>query len=345
MEPMREEMDEMLEREGSRAWIRLLLLFLLLAVGFIMSLAVGRYYIPVSEILTAFTGGQVPDKTGQVLMVVRLPRVLAAVLVGGAMSVSGAAYQGMFKNPLVSPDILGSSAGAGFGAALAILLSFGVAGTKGAAFFFGLFAVFITWLISHRFGKGDDSLFLLILGGIIVSNLFQSLISLVKYAADPTDKLPAITFWLMGSLSKAVMKDVQVMLVPFVLCTAVLVFCAGRLNILALGEEEARTLGINTGLLQVAVIVTATVLTAFCVSLCGMIGWVGLVIPHLARMMVGPNFKVLLPASLLLGSSYLLIMDDLCRSVFAVEIPLGIITSLAGLPFFLYLLTRQNKGW
>lgn len=342
---MREEMDEMLEREGSRAWIRLLLLFLLLAVGFIMSLAVGRYYIPVSEILTAFTGGQVPDKTGQVLMVVRLPRVLAAVLVGGAMSVSGTAYQGMFKNPLVSPDILGSSAGAGFGAALAILLSFGVAGTKGAAFFFGLFAVFITWLISHRFGKGDDSLFLLILGGIIVSNLFQSLISLVKYAADPTDKLPAITFWLMGSLSKAVMKDVQVMLVPFVLCTAVLVFCAGRLNILALGEEEARTLGINTGLLQVAVIVTATVLTAFCVSLCGMIGWVGLVIPHLARMMVGPNFKVLLPASLLLGSSYLLIMDDLCRSVFAVEIPLGIITSLAGLPFFLYLLTRQNKGW
>ena len=342
---MREEMDEMLEREGSRAWIRLLLLFLLLAVGFIMSLAVGRYYIPVSEIFTAFTGGQVPDKTGQVLMVVRLPRVLAAVLVGGAMSVSGTAYQGMFKNPLVSPDILGSSAGAGFGAALAILLSFGVAGTKGAAFFFGLFAVFITWLISHRFGKGDDSLFLLILGGIIVSNLFQSLISLVKYAADPTDKLPAITFWLMGSLSKAVMKDVQVMLVPFVLCTAVLVFCAGRLNILALGEEEARTLGINTGLLQVAVIVTATVLTAFCVSLCGMIGWVGLVIPHLARMMVGPNFKVLLPASLLLGSRYLLIMDDLCRSVFAVEIPLGIITSLAGLPFFLYLLTRQNKGW
>lgn len=342
---MREEMDEMLEREGSRAWIRLLLLFLLLAVGFIMSLAVGRYYIPVSEIFTAFTGGQVPDKTGQVLMVVRLPRVLAAVLVGGAMSVSGTAYQGMFKNPLVSPDILGSSAGAGFGAALAILLSFGVAGTKGAGFFFGLFAVFITWLISHRFGKGDDSLFLLILGGIIVSNLFQSLISLVKYAADPTDKLPAITFWLMGSLSKAVMKDVQVMLVPFVLCTAVLVFCAGRLNILALGEEEARTLGINTGLLQVAVIVTATVLTAFCVSLCGMIGWVGLVIPHLARMMVGPNFKVLLPASLLLGSSYLLIMDDLCRSVFAVEIPLGIITSLAGLPFFLYLLTRQNKGW
>ena len=342
---MREEMDEMLEREGSRAWIRLLLLFLLLAVGFIMSLAVGRYYIPVSEIFTAFTGGQVPDKTGQVLMVVRLPRVLAAVLVGGAMSVSGTAYQGMFKNPLVSPDILGSSAGAGFGAALAILLSFGVAGTKGAAFFFGLFAVFITWLISHRFGKGDDSLFLLILGGIIVSNLFQSLISLVKYAADPTDKLPAITFWLMGSLAKAVMKDVQVMLVPFVLCTAVLVFCAGRLNILALGEEEARPLGINTGLLQVAVIVTATVLTAFCVSLCGMIGWVGLVIPHLARMMVGPNFKVLLPASLLLGSSYLLIMDDLCRSVFAVEIPLGIITSLAGLPFFLYLLTRQNKGW
>ena len=219
MEQMRDGMDEMLELEGRRAGIRLLLLFLMLAAGFIASLAVGRYYIPVSEILAAFSGGQVADKTSQVLMVVRLPRVLAAVLVGGAMSVSGAAYQGMFKNPLVSPDILGSSAGAGFGAALAILLSLGVAGIKGAAFFFGLFAVMVTWLISRRFGSGDDSLFLLILGGIIVSNLFQSLISLVKYAADPTDKLPAITFWLMGSLSKAVMKDVMVMLVPFALCT------------------------------------------------------------------------------------------------------------------------------
>lgn len=149
----------------------------------------------------------------------------------------------------------------------------------------------------------------------------------------------------MGSLSKAVMKDVQVMFVPFVLCTAVLVFWRGRLNILALGEEEARTLGINTGLLQVAVIVTATVLTAFCVSLCGMIGWVGLVIPHLARMMVGPNFKVLLPASLLLGSSYLLIMDDLCRSAFAVEIPLGIITSLAGLPVLSLFADQAEQRW
>lgn len=338
-------MDKNFDEEKKRSAVRLFLLFLLLAAGFLISLSMGRYYVPVGDIIRTFMGQEISDKTTQVLMVVRLPRVLAAVLIGGAMSVSGAAYQGMFKNPLVSPDILGSSAGAGFGAAMGILLSFSVAGVKGAAFFFGLFAVFITWFISRRFGKGGDSLFLLILGGIIVSNLFQSMISLIKYAADPTEKLPAITFWLMGSLSKAAMKDVLVMIIPFLICTAILVFCSGRLNILALGEEEAKTLGINTVVLQGVVIVTATVLTAFSVSLCGMIGWVGLVIPHLARMLVGPNFKVLLPASLLLGSSYLMLMDDLCRSVFAVEIPLGIVTSLAGLPFFLYLLTKQNKGW
>lgn len=345
MEKKSKKQEEPFGREGTVAAARILFLALLLGIGFIMSLAVGRYYIPVPDILKTFAGREVSDKISQVLMVVRLPRVLAAVLVGGAMSIAGAAYQGMFKNPLVSPDLLGSSAGAGFGAAMGILLSLSTAGIKGAAFFFGLFAVFVTWFISCRFGRGSDNLFLLILGGIIVSNLFQSLISLVKYVADPTDKLPAITFWLMGSLSKAGMNDVLIMLVPFLASTAVLVFCSGRLNIMALGDEEAKTLGVNTRILQIVVIVTATVLTAFCVSLCGMIGWVGLVIPHLARMFVGPNFKYLLPASLLLGSSYLMLMDDLCRSVFQVEIPLGIATSLAGLPFFLYLLTKQDKGW
>ena len=333
------------EHESRRALGTLLALLAILLVEIVLSLAVGRYYIPVRDIGKAFLGGEVSDKIAQVLFVVRLPRVLAAVLIGGAMSLSGAAYQGMFKNPLVSPDILGSSAGAGFGAAVGILLSFSVAGVKTSSFVCGILAVSLTWFISQRFGKGSDNLFLLILGGIIVSNLFQSLISLVKYAADPTDKLPAITFGLMGSLSKATMQDVKIMLVPFAVCTGILIFCSGQLNILALGDEEAKTLGVNTVLLQGFVIVTATVLTAFSVSFCGMIGWVGLVVPHLARMMIGPNFKYLIPASALLGSSYLLIMDGFCRSVFAVEIPLGIVTSLAGLPFFLYLLTRQNKGW
>ncbi|WP_242941640.1 FecCD family ABC transporter permease [Parasporobacterium paucivorans] len=314
-------------------------------ISTILSLAIGRYYIPVDDILRAFAGREVPAEITQVLFVVRLPRVLGGLLIGGALSMAGASYQGMFKNPLVSPDILGSAAGAGFGASLGILLSFGAVGIKSTSFIFGLIAVLITWFISTRFGRGDDSLFLLILGGIIVSSLFQSMISLIKYAADPTDKLPAITFWLLGSLSKITPKDVLLMIVPFLLCMVILICSASKLNILALGEEEAKTMGVNTKRLQLLVIFTATILTAFSVSLCGMIGWVGLVIPHLARMIVGPNFKALIPASLLLGCSYLLIIDTACRSVFAVEIPLGVITSLAGLPFFLYLLTKKNKGW
>ena len=276
----------------------LVILAAVLALSFIVSLALGRYMISVPDIIRAFAGGDVSPEVFQVLFKVRLPRALAAVMIGGALSLSGAAYQGMFKNPLVSPDILGSAAGAGFGAAVGILLSFGMPGIKITSFLFGLAAVMITWFISTRFGKSDDSLFLLILGGIIVSSLFQSMISLVKYAADPTDQLPEITFWLLGSLSKANMHDVAVMAVPFVLCTAVLIFSASKLNILALGEEEAKTMGINTRQIQLIVILTATILTAFSVSLCGMIGWVGLVIPHLARMLVGPNFRVLIPAAI-----------------------------------------------
>lgn len=333
------------QNERKQAILKIIFLAVLLTISALLSLTIGRYYISLKDIFLTFTGMEVEKSITQVLFTVRLPRVLAAILIGGAMSVAGAAYQGMFKNPLVSPDILGSSAGAGFGAAVGLLFSFSVAGVKLSSFLCGLGAVFITWMISSRFGKGSDNLFLLILAGIIMSSLFQSMISLVKYAADPTEKLPAITFWLMGSLSKATISDVKIMTLPFFLCAVILIYTSGQLNILTLGEEEAKSLGVNTKLLQGIVIVTATVLTAFSVSFCGMIGWVGLVIPHLARMIVGPDFKYLIPAALLLGSSYMVLMDDLCRSLFAVEIPLGIATSLAGLPFFLYLLTRQNKGW
>jgi len=327
------------------AFLKILGLAIFTLLAGLISLGVGRYAVSLPDILRTLSGERISPEITQVIWKIRLPRILAGMLVGGALALSGTAYQGMFKNPLVSPDILGSSAGAGFGAAAAILLSMNVAGIKLMSFAFGMLAVMLTWFISSRFGRGNDSLFLLILGGIIISSLFQSLISLVKYVADPTDQLPAITFWLLGSLSKATMSDVKIMAIPFAVCAAILILCSSSLNILALGEEEARTLGVNTKVLRGVVISMATVLTAFAVSLCGMIGWVGLVIPHLARLFVGPNFKVLIPTSLLLGSAYLLIMDDFCRSALAVEIPLGIITSLAGLPFFLYLLTKKNKGW
>lgn len=337
-------MEEYL-RQYKRNKIKIIALIILTIISFFFSLSVGRYTISIPDILKAFAGKPISPEVTQVLFSVRLPRILTGMMIGSALSLAGAAYQGMFKNPLVSPDILGASAGAGFGAAVGILFSFGIFGVKMSSFVVGLGAVLLTWFISTRFGKSDDNLFILILGGIIVSSLFQSLISLVKYSADPTDKLPEITFWLMGSLSKANLKDVSFMLIPFLICTFILIFSASKLNVLSMGEEEAKTLGLNTRRIQFIVIITATVLTAFSVSLCGMIGWVGLVIPHLCRMFVGPDFKVLMPATFFVGASYLLLIDDICRCAFQVEIPLGIVTSLAGLPFFLYLLGKKNKGW
>lgn len=320
-------------------------LFVLTMISFLFSLSVGRYMVSIPDILKAFVGKPVSAEVTQVLFAVRLPRILTGMMVGSALSLAGVAYQGMFKNPLVSPDILGASAGAGFGAALGILWSFGIFGVKISSFLVGLIAVLLTWFISTRLGKSDDTIFILILGGIIVSSLFQALISFVKYSADPTDQLPEITFWLMGSLSKANLKDVTFMLIPFLICAFILMFFAPKLNILSMGEEEAKTLGLNTRRTQFIVIITATILTAFSVSLCGMIGWVGLVIPHLCRMYIGPDFKVLMPATFFAGAIYLVLIDDICRCVFQVEIPLGIVTSLAGLPFFLYLLGKKNKGW
>lgn len=318
---------------------------MLLFAVFILSLAIGRYFVPIGNIIDVFLGKSTDPMSSQVLLEVRIPRVLAAMIIGASLSISGAAYQGMFKNPLVSPDLLGASTGAGFGAALGILLSFGLLGIKSMAFGFGLLAVILTWFISSRFGKGDDTLFILILGGILVGTVFQSLISVTKYLADPNDKLPEITFWLMGMLSKVTYQDVFMLLIPFIICTILLMSVSYKLNIMSFGEEEARTLGVSVKKLKGIVIVAATVLTASSVSLCGMIGWVGLVIPHLTRMVVGPDFKYLIPTSAIIGGIYLLIIDDISRSISQVEIPLGILTSLIGAPFFVYLLMKRKKGW
>lgn len=331
--------------EVRRKRIKILLLVAFLVIVFIGSLTLGRYGLSLSSIIEAFLGRSQDEMAAQVLFEVRIPRILAAIIIGASLSISGAAYQGMFKNPLVSPDLLGASAGAGFGAALGILLSFGLIGIKFMSFGFGLLAVFLAWFISSRFGKGDDTFFLLILGGILVSTVFQSLISVTKYLADPDDKLPAITFWLMGSLSKVNYEDVLMLFIPFIIGAVALMAVSFKLNIMSFGEEEAKTLGINVKLVKGVVVICATILTASSVSLCGMIGWVGLVIPHLTRMVVGPDFKYLIPTSALVGSIYLLLVDNISRSIAAVEIPLGILTSLIGAPFFVYLLMKRKKGW
>lgn len=326
---------------GQMMWM--LVLFLLASM--LLSLLAGRYPISLASVVNALLGRSEDEQIVHIIYQVRMPRIFAAILVGGALSVSGAAYQGMFKNPLVSPDLLGASSGASFGAVLGIVLSVGIGGTKMMAFLFGLLAVMLTWFIAARIGKGNNTVFLLVLGGILVSGLFQSLITMMKYTADTDNKLPEITFWLMGSLNKATYRDVLGMVVPFSICIGVLVICSNKINILSLGEDEAKALGVNTRLLQAVITISATVLTSYSISVTGTIGWIGLIVPHLTRMVMGPNFKHVIPGSLLLGAVYLLLMDDLCRSLMTIEIPLGITTSLVGIPFLIFLMSRRESSW
>lgn len=334
----------------SKNHIMCILLFMMIA-AFLVSFSLGRYGISIPEILRVFLSkifgleATWPVATETVIFQVRIPRILVAMLVGGALSMSGASYQGLFKNPMVSPDILGASAGAGFGAAIGILMNFGILGIQASSFLFGLGAVALTFIISSIVGRGNNAVLVLVLTGMVVSTLFSSFISITKYLADPYSKLPAITFWLMGGLSSTSMKDAKIILIPILLGAVPLLLIRWKLNVLSFGEEEAKAMGIDTARLRIVIIVCSTLLTAASVSVSGMIGWVGLIIPHFARMLVGPDYKHLLPASLLIGSTFLLLVDDVARSVFAMEIPLGILTSIIGAPFFIYLLINGKRGW
>jgi iron complex transport system permease protein len=281
-----------------------------------------------------------------VLWQIRLPRILAAMMIGGGLSAAGAAYQGLFRNPMVSPDLLGASAGAGLGAALGILFSLGTVGVQVFSFLGGLAAVALTYSIGKRVGRCQGVTLGLVLSGILVATLFSSTISFIKYAADPYGKLPAITFWLMGGLSSVSSEDVLWILLPTGLLGIVpLLGLRWRLNVMSFGEEEAMAMGVDPAKVRVVVVVCATLLTSAAVSVGGIIGWVGLLVPHLARMAVGPNYRLLLPASLVLGGSYLLLIDDAARCLSRVEIPLGILTAWAGTPFFVYLMLRSKRSW
>jgi len=324
---------------------------LLLVILVFVSFLIGRYPLAPSMVLRIFVGKALhlcrswTDDMEAVLFKIRLPRIAAAMVVGAALTASGAAYQGMFRNPLVSPDILGVSAGAGFGAALAILLSWGIVGIQLSAFGFGLFAVMATYVVSTKFSKNRDTVLVMILAGVIVGTLFSSFVSLIKYVADPSNKLPAITYWLMGSLSSVSSHDVFVASIPVFLGLIPVLLLRWRLNVMSFGDEEAKTLGVNTGVLRFGVVVCATLMTASAVSISGVIGLVGLIVPHLARLLVGPNYKVLLPMSVVMGALFLLGVDDLARTMYSAEIPLGIITSVVGAPIFLYLLLSSRGSW
>ena len=306
------------------------------------SLLVGRYALSPGQLVhmlwTRISGGAAdwPISDDKVVFAVRLPRVAAAALVGAALAVSGAAYQGMFRNPMVSPDILGASTGAGFGAAVAILLGAGYFGISAAAFCCGLLAVAAAWLVS-RLSRTNQTV-TLILAGMMISSLFSAGTSFVKLVADTQQQLPAITYWLMGSLSSIKDKDVVFLAIPVALGMIPLFFLRWRMNLLTVGEEEAQSMGVNTRRLRGAVIVCATLLTSASVAVSGMIGWVGLVIPHFCRMLFGYDYRRLIPAGALFGAAFLLAVDDIARLVTTGELPLGILTAFVGAPLFLYLI-------
>ena len=321
----------------------------ILIILFFLSFVIGRYPISPWDVVKILVSHIFPidqswtDTMQSVVMNIRLPRILAAMMVGGSLALAGASFQGLFRNPLVSPDILGVSSGAGFGAALAILLSGNQWVIQISAFSFALVSVGISYAVS-KMVKGNPTLSL-ILAGMAIASLFGALLSLMKYVADPVDQLPAITYWLMGSLASVGFKGLIYSAIPIIVGVVILLLIRWRFNVLAMGEEEAMALGVDTGKLRAIIIVCCTMITASSVCISGTIGWVGLVIPHVSRVLVGPNHKRLLPVSLLIGAIFLLVIDNIARVVASVEIPIGILTAIVGVPFFIYLLRSNNRGW
>jgi iron complex transport system permease protein len=320
----------------------------LLAVLTLGAALVGAYPVSVAELAAAVArrlAGAAPlGQIDTVLFEVRFPRVLAAVLGGAALAGAGAAYQALFRNPLVSPDILGVSTGAGLGAVLGIFLSLPVIGIQLAAFVTGLATVALVYAIASVV-RARDPILVLVLAGVVVGSLAGAAISLLKILADPYDQLPAIVFWLLGSFSAIRKSEVWTALPMVLLGLLPLLALRWRINVLSLGDEEAKALGVEAGRLRLAVVTAATLMTASVVAISGVIGWVGLVIPHIARMAVGPSFDRLLPTAMLMGASYLLLVDTLARTMARIEVPIGILTAILGAPFFLWLLMRGREGW
>lgn len=316
---------------------------LVLVAGVLVAFTVGRTPMALTDLWAVLTGSA-SNTLQTVVWQIRAPRIAAAVAVGAALSVAGASFQGLFRNPLVSPDILGASAGAALGALLGIYFSLGIAGIQIAAFAGGLLAVGLVYSVGATVRQSDPVLVLL-LAGVVIGSLLGAGIGLVKTLADPYNQLPAMTFWLLGSLSGAHANDLPALLIPVALGLVVLLLLRWRLDVMSLPEEEARALGARTTVLRLAIVAAATLITAASVAAAGIVGWVGLVVPHLARFLVGPSFVRLLPASALLGGGFLLLIDTLARSVATVEVPLGILTALIGSPFFIVLLRRAQRGW
>jgi iron complex transport system permease protein len=315
-----------------------------------LAFSTGRYPVAFGDLLRVlwtWLGGAphgLEPAIETVVLQVRGPRVLAALLVGAALAAAGAAYQNLFRNPLVSPDILGVSAGAAVGAVLGIFLSLGIMLIQSLAFAAGLAAVGLVYLVA-RSVRGHDPLLVLVLAGVVLGSLLGACVALMKYLADPYNQLPAITFWLLGSLAAVTPQDLR-FAAPLMLAGLLpLWLLRWRINVLSLDDEEARALGVSTGRIRLAVIVGATLMTSAAVAVSGIIGWIGLVIPHFARLLTGPDFSRLLPASVLLGAGFLVGVDTLARTIADIEVPLGVLTAFIGTPLFLWQLATARRGW
>jgi iron complex transport system permease protein len=316
----------------------------------ITAFSVGRYPVTPGDLAgvlwAALTGGEhgLDSTIETVVLKIRGPRVAAALLIGAALAAAGAAYQNMFRNPLVSPDILGVSAGAAVGAVLGIFLSLNVILIQSLAFAFGLGAVALVYVTANAV-RGHDPLLVLVLAGVVVGSLLGACVALMKYLADPYNQLPAITYWLLGSLASASPEDVWSTLPLMLVGLVPMWLLRWRINLLSLDDEEARALGVETGRIRLLVILAATLMTSAAVAISGVIGWIGLVIPHFARLLVGPDFSRLLPTAVLLGAGFLLGVDTLARTVARIEIPLGVLTAFIGTPLFLWQLATARRGW
>ena len=328
----------------------IIMVLILMPFAFVVAtICIGRFSVSVPDVFRAVAEGitgkdLVPDDVYAVVMSNRLARALQGLLVGAALAAAGACFQGLFRNPLVSPGMLGVSNGAAFGAALAILLFGNMFMTSLFAFIFGLTAV----LFSYMVGKvsGVSPTITLVLGGVIVQSIFSALVSLLKYVADPMKELPAITYWHMGSLASTSETELKLAAIPICIGLIGMILFRWRLNVLAMGDREAKTLGLNIGLNKGAVIGFATLATAAAISITGVVSWIGLVVPHICRMIIGSDNRWLIPASMSVGGCFLILVDTICRTLTGGEIPISIVMALVGGPFFIYLLKKtKGKDW
>ena len=330
-------------RLSARARLFLLILPPLTAV---VALCVGRIPLAPAEVLRSIAahlgaGYELNANTEQVLWSMRFPRILLALLTGAGLAVSGCAFQSLFSNPLATPDTLGVASGSSFGAALAILIGWGILGVQALALIFGVVALGLSWLAGRGRGRGMNTI---ILAGIMIGSLFTALVSLVKFVADTESQLPAITYWLMGSLNSASYTTLAMGAPLILIGLAVVYLLRWRLNILPLPEDESRACGVSLKGLRIVTILCATAMTAACVSMCGQVGWVGLLVPHICRMRFGSNHLSLVPASVSLGAAFMVVVDTLARTLTAASIPISVLTAIIGAPFFILLL-RRSGGW